>query len=133
MLSKRIKDDYMTSFKNRDIVSKNLLSVIKGEIQTQEKNLGVPELSDDDVVKILNKMLKSLKENLTSSVDNDLNYEISIIEGYLPKQMSDSEIRDKINDLMKNDKVQNIAEVMREFSKLPVDRKKVSEIYLSMK
>ena len=37
MLKEQINKDYMVAFKNKDVVSKNLLSVIKGEIQTIEK------------------------------------------------------------------------------------------------
>ena len=37
-LKEKINVDYMTAFKAKDAVSKKLLSVIKGEIQTIEKN-----------------------------------------------------------------------------------------------
>jgi uncharacterized protein YqeY len=41
-------------------VSKNTIRY-KGEIQTIEKNTGVENLSDEEVIKILNKTAKSLK------------------------------------------------------------------------
>jgi uncharacterized protein YqeY len=46
-LREQINTDYMTAFKSKNTVAKNLLSVIKGEIQTIEKNVGT-ELSDED-------------------------------------------------------------------------------------
>ncbi len=66
MLKEKINADYMSAFKSKNVVAKNLLSVIKGEIQTLEKNTGVETLSDEDVTKILNKTVKSLKETNAS-------------------------------------------------------------------
>ena len=103
MLREQINADYMTAFKERDTVKKNLLSVIKGEIQTLEKNLGLDSLPDVDVIKILNKVAKSLREVLitdNAKVISDVRIELDIIEAYLPKQMSDDEIRNKINELI---------------------------------
>ncbi len=126
-LKERINTDYMTAFKAKDSVAKNLLSVIKGEIQTIEKNTGIENMSDEDVTKILNKTLKSLKETLHASDSNDTKLELAIIEAYLPKQLSKDEIFIKVTDL-KVSGITNIGEIMKEFSGLPVDRKVVSEV-----
>jgi len=37
-LKEKINADYMTAFRAKNTVAKNLLSVIKGEIQTTEKS-----------------------------------------------------------------------------------------------
>lgn len=135
MLREQINADYMTAFKERDTVKKNLLSVIKGEIQTLEKNLGLASLPDAEVIKILNKVAKSLREVLitdNAKVISDVRIELDIIEAYLPKQMSDDEIRNKINELI-NDGAGNVAEIMRAFATLPADRKQVSQIYQTLK
>ena len=135
MLREQINADYMTAFKERDTVKKNLLSVIKGEIQTLEKNLGLDSLPDAEVIKILNKVAKSLREVLitdNAKVISDVRIELDIIEAYLPKQMSDDEIRNKINELI-NDGAGNVAEIMRAFATLPADRKQVSQIYQTLK
>ena len=126
-LKERINADYMTAFKAKDSVSKNLLSVIKGEIQTIEKNTGIENMSDEDVTKILNKTLKSLKETLQASDSVDTKLELTIIEAYLPKQLSKDEIFNKITDL-KVAGITNIGQIMKEFAGLPVDRKVVSEV-----
>ena len=78
-LKEKINADYMTAFKAKDAVSKKLLSVIKGEIQTIEKNVGVDSLSDEEVTKILNKTVKSLKENLQASDSADTKLELEIV------------------------------------------------------
>lgn len=129
-LKEKINADYMSAFKSKNVIAKNLLSVVKGEIQTIEKNVGVVSLSDDDVVKILNKTVKSLKETQSKSPSAQTAEELFIIESYLPKQMTEEEILSKIEELISSG-ASSTGEIMRGFSGLPADRKMVSEIYLS--
>ena len=133
MLKEKINADYMTAFKSKDTVAKNLLSVIKGEIQTLEKNSGVTNLSDDDVIKILAKTRKSLEETRSKFPSDQVTTELYIVESYLPKQMSEDEIRSKIQELVESGQAGNIAEVMRAFGSLPADRKLVASVYHSIK
>jgi len=129
-LKEKINKDYLEAFKAKNTVAKNLLSVIKGEIQTIEKNTGVANLSDEDVTKILNKSVKSLKETL-SSVSGEkaesVQVELNIVESYLPKQLSIEEIQSKIDALVASG-VKNMGQIMKEFSTLPADKKIVSEL-----
>ena len=133
MLKERINADYMTAFKSKDTVAKNLLSVIKGEIQTLEKNSGVTNLSDEEVVKILAKTRKSLEETRSKFPSDQVSTELYIVESYLPKQMSEDEIRSKIQELVESGQAGNIAEIMRAFGSLPADRKLVASVYQSIK
>ncbi len=126
MLKERINKDYMTAFKNKDVVAKNLLSVVKGEIQTIEKNTGVENMSDEDVLKILTKTSKSLKEMVSGGNEQAVT-ELSIIESYLPKQMSKEEVTQKVTELV-NSGVTQMGAIMKEFATLPVDKKMVSEV-----
>lgn len=126
MIKEQINKDYMTAFKAKNTVAKNLLSVVKGEIQTIEKNTGVENMSDEDVLKILTKTSKSLKE-MVATGNEQAQEELSIIEAYLPKQMSKEEVTSKVTEL-KNSGVTNIGAIMKEFSSLPADKKMVSEV-----
>lgn len=132
MLKEKISADYMLAFKAKNTVAKNLLSVIKGEIQTIEKNQGIDNLSDEEVTKILNKTVKSLKETNASFPSEQTAEELSIVESYLPKQMTEDEIATKVQELI-SEKDLNIAEVMRAFASYPADRKLVAEVYHSLK
>ena len=130
MLKDQINKDYMTAFKERDTVKKNLLSVVKGEIQTQEKNQGIETLSDDEVTKILNKMAKSLRVVFvtdSSQLLTDVRIELDIIEAYLPKQMSREEISAKLDELYGSG-VTQMGDIMKAFATLPADKKVVSEL-----
>ena len=125
MIKEQINKDYMTAFKAKNTVAKNLLSVVKGEIQTIEKNTGVENMSNDDVLKILTKTAKSLKE-MVATGNEQAKEELSIIEAYLPKQMSKEEVFAKVTELV-NSGVTQIGAIMKEFANIPADKKLVSE------
>jgi len=135
MIKEQINKDYMTAFKMKNTVAKNLLSVVKGEIQTAEKNTGVENLTDEDVLKILTKASKSLKETIKSLAPIDGKgedivqacAELAIIESYLPKQMTKLEIESKVDELLSSG-ITQIGQIMKEFAQLPVDKKIVSEV-----
>jgi uncharacterized protein YqeY len=126
-LKEQISKDYMTAFKERNGVAKNLLSVVKGEIQTIEKNTGVDCLTDAEVIKILNKTAKSLKEVIEISGDEESKSQLIIVDGYLPKQMSREDVVIKVSSLVASG-ITNVGGIMKEFATLQVDRKVVSEV-----
>lgn len=125
-LKERVNADYLKAFKEKNTVAKNLLSVVKGEIQTIEKNTGSASLSDEEVIKILNKTAKSLKETINAGGEQ-AKLELEIVESYLPKQMSKEEITTKVKELVGSG-VTNIGAIMKEFATLPADKKVVSEV-----
>jgi uncharacterized protein YqeY len=125
-LKEQINADFMTAFKGKNAIAKGILSVVKGEIQTVEKNVGTDNLSDAEVTKILTKTVKSLKETITLSNDEKSKVELSVIEVYLPTQMSKEEVTAKVTELV-NSGITQIGAIMKEFASLPADKKMVSE------
>ena len=125
-LKEQINADFMTAFKGKNAIAKGILSVVKGEIQTIEKNVGSDNLSDAEVTKILAKTVKSLKETITLSNDEKSKLELLVIEGYLPTQMSKEEVTAKVTELV-NSGITQIGAIMKEFATLPADKKMVSE------
>lgn len=87
-LQKQIKIDLTAAMKAKDEEKKDTLRVILGEFGRLDKK----ELSDDMVVKILKKLIKSEKEMLEKKgAENDSTF-IKIIENYLPKMATQEEI-----------------------------------------
>ena len=132
-LKEKVNADYMKAFKEKNTVKKNLLSVVKSEITTIEKNISVENLSDADVIKILNKTAKSLNETIKSLTSTDYSeslvqacVELAIIQCYLPTLMSKEEVDAKVNELVTSG-ITQIGSIMKEFSTLPADKKMVSE------
>ncbi len=134
-LKEKVNANYMKAFKEKNTVEKNLLSVVKSEITTIEKNTLVENLSDADVIKILNKTAKSINETIKalSPIDGkgeDLVQacaELAIIQCYLPTLMSKEEVTTKVNELVSSG-ITQIGAIMKEFSNLPADKKMVSEV-----
>jgi len=132
MLKKQISQDYLTAFKAKDTIRKNLLSVIKGAIQLGEKNLMIDDMPDDKVIVILNQAAKACRETISKLKEGELmdfaKIELSIIESYLPQQLTDDEIQEKIK-LFIEEGASSIGDIMKCFSSLPADRKKISYFY----
>ena len=132
-LKEKVNANYMKAFKEKNTIEKNLLSVVKSEITTIEKNTSVENLSDDDVTKILNKTAKSLNETIKSLTSTDYSeslvqacVELAIIQCYLPTLMSKEEVTAKVNELVTSG-ITQIGSIMKEFATLPADKKMVSE------
>ena len=126
-LKEQISKDFIEAMKAKNAIAKSILSVVKGEIQTVEKNVGSDNLSDAEVIKIVTKTVKSLKETISMANDEKSKLELVVIEGYLPKQMSKEEVTAKVTELV-NSGITQIGAIMKEFSTLPADKKMVSEV-----
>jgi uncharacterized protein YqeY len=87
-MKNRIKTDMVNAMKAKDVVTRDILRVLKGEIERNEQSSkGKIELTDSDVVKLVKKLIESIKES------GDDNGEIAILETYLPKQLDADEIK----------------------------------------
>ncbi len=109
-LKEQIHNDFIIAFKSKEMVKKTLLGVIKGDIQNQEGR-GV-ESTDENILKIVKKMEKSLKQTNTPESLKELEY----IKPYLPIMMGGKEIRKIIHNYINNG-LGNIGQIMGEFNK----------------
>ncbi len=129
-LKQRISTDYITAFKSKDAVRKSILSVVKGDIQTAEKNTGVADLSDEDVMKILTKTVKNLNETLSQTQDAESTAQLAVLSEYMPKQLTREEVKAKVDELKAaSDVPLNIGAVMKAFAMDAVDKKMVAEVF----
>jgi uncharacterized protein YqeY len=112
-LKETINADFMKAFKAKEMVKKNFLGVIKGEIQIEEGRGTVA--TDEVVLTILKKMEKSLKQTNTEESLGELEY----IKGYLPQLMSESEIIDIVTEYIEGkgtSSTTNQGSFMKEFN-----------------
>lgn len=114
-LQKQIKKDLSAAIKAKDVPRKDTLRVILGEFARLDKK----DLSDDEVVKILKKLLKSEKEVLEQKGQGTKSAFIDIIETYLPKMASESEIHEwikhNIDFAQFKNKMQAMGSIMKHF------------------
>ncbi len=78
----------MTAMKAKDAVRKDTLRVVMGEFARADTK----ELSDDAVIKILKKLIKSENETLAQVGSEEESAFIRVIEGYLPQLADENEI-----------------------------------------
>jgi hypothetical protein len=101
---KRIENDFKTAFKSEDEVSKRTLRMVLASIKLVEVEKG-RTLSDDEVLVVLQKEIKSLRESITDAKKagrDDLiaetEPEIQILEQYTPQQLNEDEIKELAED-----------------------------------
>jgi uncharacterized protein YqeY len=99
-LKEKISKDFIDAYKGGDKVRKTLLSVIKAEITTTEKNNSISDLSDQEIIKILLKTSKNLNETISLSGSTEAKAELLILEEYLPKKLSEEEIESKLISIL---------------------------------
>ncbi len=120
MLYQQLKDENISALKNHDTEKRSILSVILNKVKLAEieKRTQNAELTDADIVAVLQKSVKELEEekeafakaNRAENVAT-LTNQIAFISSFLPKMMTADEIRAEIAKL--DDK--SIGAVMKHF------------------
>lgn len=108
MLINELEKDNIAALKNKDKIARAVLSVVinKYRVNAIELKAQGKEAGDVELIKIINKVVKELDEekagyeklNRVEDVNN-INAQKAIIEKYLPKLMSEDEIRKVIASL----------------------------------
>ena len=93
-LQDKLKDDLKSAIKTRNDAQKDAIRVVMGEISRSDKK----QLPDEEIIKILKKLIKSEKEMLEKSGQAETSPFIAIIEGYLPQMATKDEIGKWIDD-----------------------------------
>lgn len=108
MLINQLEKDNIEALKNKDKVARAVLSVVinKYRVSAIELKAQGKEATDADLVKVINKVVKELDEEkagyekLGRSEDaQGIENQKAIITKYLPKLMSEAEIRQIISSL----------------------------------
>ena len=141
-LLKKIDNDIKFAMKSKDALSLESLRAVKSSILLfKTKSGSSTDLSDEDEIKILQKLVKQRKDsaeiyknqNRLELCDTELN-QARIIESYLPKQLSPSEVSiiiDKIIIKLNASTMKDMGKVMGLASKElsgKSDGKTISEI-----
>lgn len=103
-----LKKAKMNALKNKDVNAQNVYGVIISAYQKAEsdKRMKNQEMTDADMVSILNKVIKELEDeknmyesaNRLEDAKNSL-AQLELVKTYLPQMMSEEEIKDVISNL----------------------------------
>ena len=97
-LKETLLQDLKAAMKDKDTIRKNTIQLVRAGVLQIEKDNHV-ELDDDGVLDVIAKELKKRRDSLpeyeksgrTDLIEN-LNREIEVLLGYLPKQLTEDEI-----------------------------------------
>ena len=114
-IQEKIKQDLTTAIKAKDEETKNALRVTMGEFGRSDKK----KLPDDDVIKILKKLIKSEKELLAQKGETENSPFIEVLSGYLPRMADEAEIAawitENIDFSQYQNKMQAMGPIMKHF------------------
>ena len=120
MIIDELKTANVKALKEHDKNARAILSVVLSKYKLMEIELNScgKEMSDLDTTKLLNKIIKELNEELEGykKVGNieqvkAIEEQSDLIKQYLPKMMSEKEVRDEIEKLP----IKNIPSIMKHF------------------
>lgn len=106
-LEEKIQKDLVSAMKNRLENSVCALRSVKTAIQNEKVNGVYHELSDDDIVKIIQKLVKQRQESIdiySAAGRDDLadkeQKEMFVLKNYLPKMLTDAELSSAIDGII---------------------------------
>ncbi len=120
MLKTKLKDELIIAMKDKNQLRVSTLRMVNASIKdleiSQRTNNQTDEISDNDIIDILVKMVKQRKEaadtykqgNRDDLSKKELD-EIKIIEEFLPKQLSEDEVMKIIEGLISENNISDIS------------------------
>lgn len=103
-LKESLLKELKESMQAKDTLKKDTITMLRASILQVEKD-GQKELSEDDMLAIVAKEVKKRKESIgeyekagREDIVNNLKREIEILEVYMPKQLSNEEIREIVKN-----------------------------------
>ena len=106
MLKEKLMEDLKESMKNKDVIRKNTIQMVRAAILQIEKDKGI-EVEDDKILDIISKEVKSKKEVLKDfekaerqDLIDQTNQEISVLQEYLPKQLTREEVKAEVEKII---------------------------------
>ena len=118
-LEQQIQKDIMEAMKAHNTVRTNAVRAIKSEILLAKTSGAGAEITDGDVIKLIQKLIKQRKESAAmyaqggrqDLADNEL-AEAAEMEGYLPKQLSEAEVEEIVKGIIAETGASNMGKVM---------------------
>ena len=103
-----INAKYITAMKEKDAETKNILSVVKNKIMIENINKRAEnkELTDAEIISIIQKSVKELEEEIKGFESAGRREQVAslqkqkdVLSGFLPEMMSEDEIKKVIDSL----------------------------------
>ncbi len=106
MLKEKLLEDLKNCMKDKNVVRKNVIQMVRAAILQVEKDNGIT-LDDNQIIDIIAKESKKRKDSLVDyeksgreDLINELKEEINILAEYLPKQLSMEEVEKIVKEVI---------------------------------
>lgn len=106
MLKEKLMEDLKESMKNKDIIKKNTVQMVRAAILQIEKDKGI-QVEDDKILEIIAKEVKTKRDALADfekagreDLISQTNEEIKVLQKYLPKQLNKEEIKAELEKII---------------------------------
>ena len=108
MLIDELKKAQMEALKEKNTLKRSVLQIVTGKVKLAEieKRTKNESLTDDDVLLVINKVIKELDEEILAFKNanrlekvEELTLQKQILEAYLPAKLTEEEIKEIINSL----------------------------------
>lgn len=106
MLKEKLLEDLKESMKEKNVTRKNVVQMVRAAVLQVEKDKQI-EVTDEQIVEIIAKEAKKRKDSIADyeksgrqDLLDQINEEISILEEYLPEQLSVEEIEVKVKEII---------------------------------
>lgn len=105
MLIEQMKKDFMEARKAKNHTLSAFMSTLVSEVEMIGKEVGNPEITDEKTIKIVKKFINNAKDTIShgEKAGKDVSAskaEIEVLNKYLPKQMSEAELKPVIAEIV---------------------------------
>lgn len=118
MLEERILSDYKEAMKARDTLKSSVLSCLRAEFLNAQVAKKKNSLDDTDIIAIIKKQIKQHQDSIGQFKNGNRNdladkeaRELEILKLYLPPQMSDTELKAIIEEIIKSTGAQGLKDM----------------------
>lgn len=123
MLKEKLMEDLKNSMKEKNVIRKNVIQMVRAAILQIEKDKGI-EVDDNKILEIIAKEVKTRNDSLEDfrkggreDLVEQAKQEIAILSEYLPKQLSREELKEKIQNIINElgaNSIKEMGAVMKE-------------------
>lgn len=130
----KLKAESIALRKTRSPIAPSILFALS-EIEKVGKNNGNRETTEDEAIKVIQKLIITIDENLKLVTDENrktaLTFERQVLSGVLPQMASDDEVRNLLKEILGDEPPKNkgiAMKVIRDEYGAKVDMKRAGEI-----
>ena len=141
MLEEKINKDYVQAMKDKDSVRSSTVSFLRAQLKNVRIDKRVEKLEEADVLAVIKKQIKQRQDSIEQYkqgarqdlVDKETK-EMEILKGYLPQEMSETELKAIVDGAIKEAGAQSMKDMGKVMSVVMsktagrADNKSISEL-----